>query len=260
MKIIIVGYGFVGKAVFNALKTKYNVVIVDPQYTTTELKHHPDADGIIICVPTPSLDNGGCDSSIIANVLDQVLHDNTPILIKSTVTPAVTEALNEIYPSLTITYSPEFLRAKTADADFLNQNYVIFGGVDPDGFWQEVFTPVLKNCNLYFHCSPTEASLVKQATNSFLATKVSFFNQLFDLCNTSDADFSVVRQLVTQDTRIGAGHSLVPGLDGDRGFGGACFPKDTAALLHYANSKDINLSIIESAVNYNKTVRKNLDI
>lgn len=259
MKILIVGYGFVGKAVANALKTKYNVVIVDPQYTTTEMQHHPDADGIIICVPTPSLEDGGCDSSIIANVLDQVLHNNTPILIKSTVTPAVTEALNEIYPNLSITYSPEFLRAKTSDQDFIDQTHMILGGVDPDGFWQEVFTPVLTKCKLYFHCSPTEAALVKQATNSFLATKVAFFNQLYDLCKASGADFDAVRQLVAEDKRIGKSHTLVPGLDGERGFGGACFPKDTAALVHYAKSKDSNLSIVESAINYNRTVRNSVD-
>jgi UDPglucose 6-dehydrogenase len=259
MKIIIVGYGFVGKAVANALNTKYNVVIVDPQYTTAELQHHPDADGIIICVPTPSLADGSCDSTHICNVLDQVTNTSIPILIKSTVTPVVTEAINEIYSNLTITYSPEFLRAKTANNDFLNQNHIILGGVDPDGFWQEVFTPILKNCKLYFHCSPTEAALVKHATNAFLATKVAFFNELFDLCNTSGADFDVVRQLITQDTRIGNSHTLVPGLDGQRGFGGACFPKDTAALTHYANSTGTNLSILTSAINYNKTVRNSVD-
>ncbi len=259
MKILIVGYGFVGKAVFNALKTKHNVVVIDPAYTTNELKHHPDADGIVICVPTPNLENGSCDSSIITSVLDQVYIDNVPILIKSTVTPDITEAINEIYPTLSITYSPEFLRAASADADFLNQTYMIFGGVDPDGFWQEVFTPVLKNCNLYFHCSPIEAALIKHACNSFLATKVAFFNQLFDVCKASDADFDVVRQLVAQDPRIGKSHTLVPGLDGQRGFGGACFPKDTQALIHYANSIEVNLGILESVVLYNKTVRNSVD-
>ncbi len=259
MKIIIVGFGFVGKAVFNALKSKYNVVIVDPQYTTTELKHHPDADGIIVCVPTPSLENGGCDASIIANVLDNVLYDNTPVLIKSTVTPAVTETLNEIYPSLTITYSPEFLRAKTADEDFLNQTRMVLGGIDPDGFWQDVFTPILKNCKIYFHCSPTEAALIKYASNSFLATKVSFFNQLYDLCNVSGANFDTVRQIVASDTRIGPSHTLVPGIDDHRGFGGACFPKDTAALMHYANSQGIDFSILDSAIQYNKNIRKDID-
>jgi UDPglucose 6-dehydrogenase len=260
MKIVIVGYGFVGKAVFNALKAKHNVVIVDPQYTTTELKHHPDADGYVVCVPTPSLENGGCDSSNIANVLDELLYDGARVLIKSTVTPAVTEALDEIYPNMHITYSPEFLRAKTANQDFLNQTHMVLGGVDPEGFWQDVFTPVLEKCKLYFHCSPTEAALVKYATNSFLATKVSFFNELYDLCTNANADFGVVRQIVAADTRIGNSHTLVPGLDGERGFGGACFPKDTAAIMHYANAIGTNLSVIESAVKYNRMVRNSVDI
>lgn len=258
MKIIIVGYGFVGKAVFNTLKTKHNVVIVDPQYTTTEIKHHSDADGIIICVPTPGLENGGCDSSNIANVLD-VCPAGIPVLIKSTVTPVVTETMETIYPDVSITYSPEFLRAKTADQDFADQTHMVIGGIDPDGFWQEVFTPVLSKCKIYFHCSPTEAALVKYSINSFLALKVAFFNQLYDLCNASTANFDVVRQIVAQDTRIGTSHTLVPGIDSNRGFGGACFPKDTAALIHYANSVGINLDILNSAVEYNKTVRKDVD-
>lgn len=260
MKILIVGYGFVGKAVFNAIKTSHNAVIIDPQYTTTEIQHHPDADGIIICVPTPSLADGSCDSSAVASVLDQVLFDNTKILIKSTVTPAVTESFNSLYPDKLITYSPEFLRAKTANQDFLDQTHMILGGVDPDGFWQEVFTPVLPKCKMYFHCSPTEAALVKYARNAYLATKVAFFNELYDLSAAAYADFDVVRQLTTQDSRIGNSHTMVPGLDGERGFGGACFPKDTAALLQFANGVGVKLNILDSAVEYNKTARKNLDI
>lgn len=259
MKIIITGYGFVGKAVANALKPHHNVVIVDPQYTTTELEHHPDANGIIVCVPTPSLPNGACDASIVCEVLDKC-PANVPILIKSTVSPEVVDAILEIYPNLTITFSPEFLRAATANEDFLNQTHVIFGGIDPDGFWQSVFTPALNNCKIYLNCSPTEASLVKYARNSFLATKVAFFNQLADLCAASNSSFDVVRQLIIQDQRIGNSHTLVPGLDGERGFGGACFPKDTDAILHYSKSKDVDLSIVKSAIDYNKTVRNIVDI
>ena len=258
MKIIIVGYGFVGKAVFNALKTKHEVVIVDPQYTTTEISHHPDAAGVIVCVPTPSLENGGCDASEIANVLD-LCPAGMPVLIKSTVTPAVAEAMDEIYPYLRITYSPELLRAATANEDFLNQTYMILGGVDPDAFWQTLFKTVLDKCKIYFCCSPIEASVVKYATNSFLATKVAFFNNLYDLCKASHADYDVVRQLVTQDNRIGGSHTLVPGLDGERGFGGACFPKDTAAFVHYATSIGTKLDVLEEVINSNKTVRKSLD-
>lgn len=258
MKIIIVGYGFVGKAVFNALKSKHNVVIVDPQYTTGQVNNYPDADGIIICVPTPSLENGGCDSHYIADVLDQCPED-MPILIKSTVTPAVVEALDTIYPDLTITYSPEFLRAATANIDFLTQKFMVLGGVDPDAFWQTLFSSVLEKCNMYFNCSPSEACLIKYTINSFLATKVSFFNELFDLCNKAGAEYDVVRQIVTHDTRIGNTHTVVPGINGERGFGGSCFPKDTEAFLHYSKSIGIDLTVLNSAVESNKTVRKDLD-
>lgn len=259
MKIIIAGYGFVGKAVANALKAEHEVVIVDPQYTTNEVQHHPDADGIIICVPTPSLENGGCDYSIIAKVLDTV-PIFMPILIKSTVTPAVVNAFAEVYNEHSLTYSPEFLRANTADNDFINQSFVVIGGEDPEFFWQDLFSTVLDKCKIYFKCSDIEASMVKYAVNSFLATKVAFFNNLYDLCQANGADYSIVRQLVTQDTRIGSSHTLVPGVNGERGFGGHCFPKDTEALLHYAKSIEVELDVLKSAVESNKTARKSLDI
>jgi UDPglucose 6-dehydrogenase len=259
MKIIIAGYGFVGKAVFNALKNKHEVVIVDPQYNNTLVEHHLDADGIIICVPTPSLENGGCDCRHIANVLDTV-PIFMPALIKSTVTPVVVETLHEIYKDHSLTYSPEFLRANTADSDFINQSFAVIGGEDPEFFWQDLLSTVLDKCKIYFTCSDVEASMVKYTVNSFLATKVAFFNNLYDLCQANGAEYSIVRQIVTQDTRIGSSHTLVPGVNGERGFGGHCFPKDTEALLHYANSIGVNLDVLKSVVESNQTARKSLDI
>lgn len=256
MKIIIAGYGFVGKAVANALKSKHEVVIVDPRYTTNELQFHHDADGLIICVSTPTNENGVCVVDNIANVLD-----NTPIfmpvLIKSTVTPGIVDGLNEIYSNHSIVYSPEFLRAVTAEKDFLNQRYVILGGEDPECFWQELFQTTLPNCKIVFNCSAKEACLVKYSTNSFLATKLSFFNQIFDICQQTGMDYDIVRHLLSQDDRIGSSHTLVPGMDGDRGWGGHCFPKDTEAFTHWANSIEAPVTLVESAINYNNKVRKN---
>ena len=83
MKIIIAGYGFVGKAVFNAFKNQHEIIIVDPKYSEDQIKDHHDADGLIICAPTPTTENGICDSSILANILDQV-PIFMPVLIKST--------------------------------------------------------------------------------------------------------------------------------------------------------------------------------
>jgi UDPglucose 6-dehydrogenase len=255
MKIIIAGYGFVGKAIHNALKTSHEVVIVDPQYTTNEIQYHHDADGLIICVNTPTGENGIIAENI-ANVLDQV-PIFMPVLVKSTVTPAVVEAFKEIYTDHSICYSPEFLRAATADSDFLNQRYMVIGGDDPEGFWQELFQTSLPNCKIIFRCSEKETCIVKYTTNSFLALKTSFFNQIFDICEKTGVDFDTVRHIVSQDTRIGAGHTLVPGPDGERGFGGHCFPKDTQAFVQWANTINTPVTLVESAINYNNKVRKN---
>ncbi len=256
MKFIIAGYGYVGKAVANALKTTHEIVIHDPQYTDYKIIDHHDADGIIVCVPTPTTEYGDCDISIIADILDNV-PIFMPVLIKSTVTPSVVEELENLYPDHSIVYSPEFLRAKTSNQDFLNQKYVILGGEDPECFWQELFQTTLPHCKMVFNCSIKEASMVKYASNSFLALKTSYFNQLYDLCSKTGMDFDVVRQLLAHDNRIGGDHTMVPGPDGDRGWGGHCFPKDTSAFVKWANTVGEPVTLVESAIQYNSKVRKN---
>ena len=258
-KIIIAGYGFVGKAVLNTLKSNYNCVVVDPKYTSNEIQHHPDAEGVIICVGTPTTEDSICDITSVANVLDLV-PTTMPVLIKSTIVPSSLAELEKLYDKHSIVYSPEFLRAKTADFDFANQSFMVIGGEDLDGFWQELFTPVLPKCKMYFKCSIVEASTIKYTINSFLATKVAFFNSIFDVCQQNGSDYDIVRQIITHDSRIGNSHTLVPGVDGERGFGGACFPKDTKAFIRYANGLNTPLDILETAVEYNKKVRKVLDL
>jgi UDPglucose 6-dehydrogenase len=256
MKIIIAGYGFVGKAVANTLRTKHEVVIVDPKYTNDSIAENHDADGVIICVDTPTTEDNICNISNVANVLDQI-PIFLPVLIKSTITPGVLVELEELYKDHSIVYSPEFLRATTANEDFSLQKHMIIGGEDPEGFWQELFSTTLANCKLFFHCTAIEASTVKYSINSFLATKVAFFNQLYDICEKNGSDYRMVRQMITHDPRIGNSHTLVPGLDGERGFGGYCFPKDTEAFIHYAKSIDADFDILDTSVKYNKKVRKN---
>jgi UDPglucose 6-dehydrogenase len=255
MKILIAGYGFVGKAVHNALKDKHELVIIDPKYTTEEIKNHHDADGLIICVPTPSTEDHICDAGIVANILDTV-PIFMPVLIKSTVTPGIAKGFAEIYSNLSIVYSPEFLRASTANQDFLNQKYVVLGGEDPECFWQLLFQETLPNCKVVLNCTAEEACLVKYASNSFLALKTSYFNQIYDVCANTGMDYDIVRHLMSQDQRIGSDHTLVPGHDGLRGWGGHCFPKDTTAFVQWSKVVDAPVTLVESAINYNQKVRK----
>ena len=256
MKIIIAGYGFVGKAVANAIQEKNSINIVDPKYDNHKVADFPYADGIIVCVGTPSDQLGDCDIGQIINVMDQVpVH--LPVLIKSTITPDYLQRILNKYPEHSICYSPEFLRAATANEDFANQTYMVMGGDDPEGFWSVLFKESLSSLKIIFNTSITEASMIKYATNCFLSVKVAFFNQLYDLCEKNSAEYSLVRQVLTHDERIGNSHMMVPGPDMSRGFGGACFPKDTNAFIHYCDRQGISHTLVESAVKYNKKVRKN---
>jgi UDPglucose 6-dehydrogenase len=255
MKIVIIGYGFVGKAVANALKAKHEIVIQDPKYTDYKMIDHHDADGVIVCVDTPAQTSGRCDDSNVRAVMGEIPMF-LPVLIKSTMTPDCFENLEKEFEEHSICHSPEFLRGATANQDFLNQTYMVIGGEDPECFWQDLFASVLPKCKMFFNCSITEAATIKYASNSFLALKVSFFNQIYDVCEKNGADYSVVRQILTHDSRIGQSHTLVPGVDGERGFGGHCFPKDTKAFRKYAYDLNTPVSILDQAIDYNETVRK----
>jgi UDPglucose 6-dehydrogenase len=256
MKIIVAGYGYVGKAVRGALENKNEIIVVDPKYTEVTIAQHIDADGIVICVSTPSDDVGNCDISNIVNVIDQV-PIFIPILIKSTISPNLLKDVLEKYPDHSIVFSPEFLRAKSAIEDFANQKYMIIGGDDPANFWHLLFKDSLVNLKVIHKSTPEEAAVVKYATNSFLAIKVSFFNHLYDLCEATGQDFEVVRHLVCQDLRIGTSHSMVPGIDGERGWGGHCFPKDTLAFVQYVRSFNQSFDLLETAIEYNNIIKTN---
>jgi len=256
MKIIIVGFGVVGKAVADAINKNNLVYGVDPMLGDHTVAKFTDAEGVIICVGTPSDEIGDCDVSQIYSVMDTV-PITLPVLIKSTVPPDYLEKIIDKYDQHSICYSPEFLSAATAKEDFKNQTHMVIGGDDPEGIWQSMFQESLPNCKLIFNTSITEASTIKYASNCFLSVKVAFFNQLYDVCQQNGADFELIRQVLTHDNRIGKSHTMVPGPDGSRGFGGACFPKDAVAYMFYSDRMKQTNTLVESAIKYNKKVRKN---
>ena len=253
MKIIIAGYGFVGTAVNQCLAPYYQLVVVDPKFNKTKITDHPDAGAVIVCVGTPEGVDGRCDISQVQEVLKQVPR-NIPVLIKSTLPP---DQLRDVVldSRARVTYSPEFLRAASATQDFLNQTYMILGGEDAD-FWEAIFKPALPNCEKFIRCTMMEASMIKYATNTFLATKVSFFNHIYDMCQHIGPSYSAVREILSMDERIGSSHMQVPGPDGSRGFGGHCFPKDTEAFVKYAQDIGLSFELLEAAVEHNKKLRK----
>ena len=249
MKILIAGYGFVGRAHYEVLKFKHDVVINDPALGYTN--SYDDVDAVIVCVSTPQGSHGGCHMDNVYEVVEQA--PNVPILIKSTISIEGWSMLKHVFPNKQLTFSPEFLRAASALEDFRNNNTILLGGGDTN-YWAELFVTAMGKVNIDV-AKPEELILAKYARNSFLALKVAYFNQINDLCTKLDVDYNKVRQYTTVDDRIGESHTTITD---ERGFGGHCFPKDTKAFVTSSKRVDSNLSILEHAIEYNQRIRKGL--
>jgi UDPglucose 6-dehydrogenase len=248
MKIAVAGYGFVGKAYERLLlsnRQNYNLGISDPAFEEYAQGVPNDADAIVICVATPQKEDGFCDMSHVFDVVRE--NQNIPILIKSTISLEGWRDLKGKFPNSNISFSPEFLRQDSWSEDVLNMDSILIGG-DDFRFWSDVFN------NL--KCLEAEAEslvIAKYARNNFLALKVSFFNQLYDLCQKLGVDYDEVREHTTADYRIGDSHSFITE---ERGFGGHCFPKDSAALVKTSEKYGSFLSIMGCARAYNQSIRE----
>ena len=255
-KIGIIGLGFVGDAIQASFGgSGFRLVRNDPAkgYTDTydALK---ECEGIFVCVPSPQRQDGSCDSSILEDVLTNLKGYKGVIISKVTATPDIYERLQNEYDNLV--YSPEFLTAANAAPDYLKENWAVIGGsVLAYKKEAERIIALSKPLNSVQFCSIGEAALVKYTINSFLATKVIFMNELSDIAQQNRYNWNTIRNCLALDERIGKSHTQVPGPDGLFGFGGMCFPKDTSALLYYANCLDIDLNVLNSAVKKNTILR-----
>lgn len=267
--VAIVGHGFVGKAVEKAILPEVNRFIVDPIYGT-------DIDQLIeqepalsfVCVPTPVLDNGRIDSAAAYDsVLKLLRRSKSAVVLKSTVTPDVIDKLCRTIEADENThrfiYAPEFLQERNAENDYQNPDYMVFGGLQSAiqelMYFYDFNTHIMLPSSDCIHAvTPVEASFIKYAVNSYLAMKVTFFNQLYDAVEDEKLTCSplAVLRTVAKEPRIGSSHWRVPGSDGKRGFGGACFPKDVSAFIGYTDK----LSILDKVMQVNNEYRKDYEM
>jgi nucleotide sugar dehydrogenase len=254
IKILIVGHGFVGKAVdYGFTHPKVTKTIVDPKYgTNINNDNILDYDLVFVCVPTPMGSDGNINTSIIDKVIGQVKKAKL-VVVKSTVTPDIVER----WP-MNVVYNPEFLTEKSANEQFVDPPFHILGGDRWATERVEKFFTRHSLCNPcpVYHMTRQEASFVKYAINSFLAMKVTFFNQLYDAVNDTDANYNNIIKAIGMDPRIGHSHTKVPGFDSKQGFGGACFPKDTSALTNYSK----RFTLIEECVRINNEYRNQYEL
>jgi len=259
----IIGQGFVGNAIYQKLKHYYNIYTYDlnPQKSNSSFnKLKSNSEIIFICLPTPMNKDGSCNISIIEKILNTLNKTNTyNIIIKSTVIPGTTKQWNKNYKNLHIVFNPEFLTEANSINDYENQNRIILGGPRPTTTTlKPIFTKIFPNAHI-IKTDSTHAEMVKYLTNTFLSLKVSYANQIYNLCNKLNIDYDKIIEYASYDERIGKSHWAVPGPDGKLGFGGSCFPKDLQALIYLGKKLNVNLSMLQKTWETNLEARPEKD-
>lgn len=249
--IALFGYGFVGKAYYNVFRHYHDIAVIDPNFNNNRVEDIVGLRSAIVCVPTPTAPDGSCDMSIVYDVI-KTLPEYVPILIKSTISLEGWEYIEKHFPSHHITFSPEFLRAAAADEDLKNLKHIFLAGGNTD-YWKDFYGYAYPEIKISL-CTPRDAIAIKYFRNAFLATKCSFFNEMYDFCKKLELNYDCVRWGVAADARIGESHTFIE--EDSRGWGGMCFPKDTVALLKTAANSNINLNTLEAAVESNNEIRK----
>ena len=231
---------------------------------TTELAPAlPDADAVFIAVGTPSRrGDGHADLTYVfaaVKELAQALEHPVVVVTKSTVPVGTGDEIAKILKDegapegCTVASNPEFLREGAAIADFKHPDRILIGADDETarGVLREIYRPLFLNKAPMLFTSRRTAELTKYAANAFLATKISFINEMADLCEAVGADVQDVARGIGLDNRIGPKF-----LHAGPGYGGSCFPKDTLALLKIAEDAGVENQIVNAVVKVNDD-RKN---
>ena len=274
-KVAIIGHGYVGKAIREFFENKFDIVVVDPTGSfwkndggkvdiAPELakKEAREADMVVVCVPTPMTEGTGkVDTSIVEGVLSE-FKDSPLVLIKSTIPPGTTERLAEQFDmQKRLVFSPELIgeggyplpvyQGMPHPTDMKQHHYFTFGGsreavkkVIP--FFTKVRGPFCE----YKMTDATTAELSKYMENVWIATKVTFCNEMYDIAEMLKVDYNELRELWLADGRVGKSHTIV--YPDKRGFGGKCIPKDTNGLVEFAKTNGYEPVLLNAVLKANK--------
>lgn len=252
MKVAIIGAGAVGRGIAPLFG---DAVLFDEPKAIGTRDEVNACDAAFICVPTPARDDGSCDTSIVEAVVDWL--ETRLIIIRSTVSVGTTRRLAAKHPGKSIVFQPEYGPAETPDHpfnDLRRVRWIILGGErkatsQAVRLWQNFY-----NADVVIQqTTPETAELCKYMENAFLATKVAFCNEFFDIAQRFDVDYSELRELWLLDPRIGKTHSFV--FPDNRGFGGKCLPKDLDAVVAFAEKSGYEPTLLKSVITSNARVR-----
>lgn len=264
--------GFVGGTLYEVLakyqlKDPYFALYgydIDVTKSKNTLEETTAADIVFICVPTPMLETGECYTKIVENCIQEVRARNSHnlIVIKSTVPPGTTKKFNEKYGN--ICFNPEFLTEANAYEDFVKLPYQMIGIPDDDvdvqllkQLFANLYRTYLAECNEIYTTNSTDVEMVKYTRNCFLATRLSFFNEIKQICDVVGANFISMKSLAGIDERVGQHYNTVE--PENPGFGLSCLPKDLNALKSLAKQLGVKPTVLDAVWEKNLEVRKDRD-
>ena len=248
----IIGIGTVGRALAEALP---GALLYDKYKQIGSEGKINKATILFVCVPTPHNKKNGFDVSELENAFS-FLSEKKIVVIRSTALPGTTEEIQKKYPQHKVLFNPEFLRHAYAKEDTLHPQRQIVGFTKQSKEVAKEILAILPKAPAEYIISASEAEMVKYFGNAFLATKVIFANQFYELCRKLGLDYDTIKKCVAADPRIGSSHlDIFSG--GYRGYGGDCFYKDMKSLIYQANKLGIPLELLEIADNINETLLEN---
>ena len=219
-----------------------------------------NADIVFLCVGTPTREDGSADLTYIysaAKMVAQNIKEDSTVVIKSTVPVGTFKTVREIIQSetnkkFTMVNNPEFLKEGAAISDFMKPDRIVVGTDCEDGsaVMRDLYKPITDKGFPLIEMTNSSAEMTKYAANCFLATKISFINEIATLCEKVGANIDEVKEGVKTDPRVGK-YFLNPGC----GYGGSCFPKDVKALVHLAKENELDFKIVQAADDVNNYQR-----
>ena len=232
------------------------------KFTTSLKEAVNETDIIFLALPTPPGEDGSADLSYVLGVaeeLGEIINEYKVIVDKSTVPVGTAEKVTAAIQKnakveFDVVSNPEFLREGFAVEDFLKPDRVVIGASTAKAkkIMEELYKPFVRQGNPIYFMDEKSAELTKYAANSFLATKISFMNEIANICELFEADVDQVRIGIGSDSRIGK-RFLFPGI----GYGGSCFPKDVQALIRSSNHAGYNFKILNAVEEVN-TLQKTI--
>lgn len=250
----IVGCGHVG----GAMKLLFTDAIVYDKYQNVGTHEGINkCDVAFVCVPTPMGENGECNTQYVDEVLDWL---ETPVIVIRSTVPIGYTKRKRIELNKRILFQPEYY-GETHNhpfADLTRREWIVLGGDAVDASqvvkaYQQVYTADLKIVKV----DSDTAEMAKYMENAYLATKVTFCNEMYDIAKSYGVDYDTLREVWLMDSRINRSHTFV--YEDDRGYGGSCFQKDMSALENMAQEKGIESELITAVIQKNRRLRKNYD-